>query len=199
MKRFNAFKAMSSMAILSLLLLACTTTPIRSTEFLSATGDEQYVLGPEDVIEVSVWKEQELSKVVTVRPDGMISLPLIGDIQATDLTTEELGDTIANALVDFVDSPTVSVIVQQINSLKIFIQGEVVRPGVFELKSNTTLLQLISLAGGFTEWAKKDKLFILRKSGEGEVTIPINYEKILSGKDLGQNILLKRGDTIVVP
>jgi Periplasmic protein involved in polysaccharide export len=180
-------------------LSGCAAAPTKNEESAPVASSEQYILGSEDVIEISVWKEEDLSKVVLIRPDGKISLPLIGDIQAAGLTAEELKESIKKSLINYVDSPTVSVIVQQINSLKIFIQGEVARPGVLELRSNTTLLQAISLAGGFTEWAKKDKVGVLRRYGDKVVRIPVDYEKILSGEDLSQDILLKRGDTIVVP
>ena len=199
MRNYHIFKCILWIATFSSLLLACTAAPIKNEESTPEESSEQYILGSEDVIEVSVWKEKELSKVVIVRPDGRISLPLIGDIQAAGLTAEELKENIKKALIDFVDNPTVSVIVQQINSLKIFIQGEVTNPGVLELKSNITVIQAISLAGGFTEWARKDRIAILRRSGDKVVRIPINYEKILSGDDPSQNILLKRGDTIIVP
>ena len=199
MRCYHILRPILLAVILSFLLLACATTPTKTQESESVASSRQYTLGSEDVIEVSVWKEEDFSKVVLIRPDGRISLPLIGDIQAAGLTAEKLTENIKKALGDYVDSPTVSVIVQQINSLKIFIQGEVASPGVLELRSNTTLLQAISLAGGFTEWAKKDKIAILRRSGDKEIRIPVDYEKILSGKDPSQNILLKRGDTIIVP
>jgi len=199
MRNYHIFKYILWIAAFSSLLLACSAAPVKNEESTPEESSEQYILGSEDVIEVSVWKEKELSKVVIVRPDGRISLPLIGDIQAAGLTAEELKENIKKALIDFVDNPTVSVIVQQINSLKIFIQGEVTNPGVLELKSNITVIQAISLAGGFTEWARKDRIAILRRSGDKVVRIPINYEKILSGDDPSQNILLKRGDTIIVP
>lgn len=185
--------------VLGFLLIACASAQTKTEESMPEMYGDQYILGSEDVIEVSVWKENDLSKTVIIRPDGRISLPLIGDIQAAGLTAEELRGNIEKALMDYVDNPAVSVIVQQINSLKIFIQGEVAHPGTFELRSHTTVLQAISLAGGFTEWAKKDKVAVLRRSGDKIERIPVNYEKILSGEDLSQNILLKRGDTIVVP
>lgn len=176
--------------------VACGNAPIKTPK---AVAESDYLLGSEDIIEVSVWKEADLTKVLIIRPDGKISFPLIGDIQAAGLTTEELRENIRQALAEYIDGVTVSVTVQQINSLKIFIQGEVTQPGVYELKSNFTVLQAISLAGGFTIWAKEDRIIIYRKEGGGMVSIPVNYKKIISGEDPGQNILLIRGDTIVVP
>ena len=197
--KIHSINAVLGTIIILMLLSACTNRSVKTEETSLTIGNDQYILGSEDVIEVSVWKEPELSKVIMIRPDGKISLPLIGDIQAAGLSAEKLTENIVSALEDFVDSPTVAVIVEQINSLKIFIQGEIAKPGVFFLRSNTTLLQAISLAGGFSEWAKKDEIAILRKAGDKLIRIPINYEKILSGEDLSQNILLQRGDTIIVP
>ena len=200
-----------SMRILGLLLLilpaislqSCAPAPVSSpvtppTQSPPA-AESDYILGPEDVIEVAVWKEPDLSKTVTVRPDGKLSLPLVGDLQAAGLTAIQLKENIKQALADYVDDASVSVTVQQINSLKIFIQGEVNQPGVYDLKSNFTVLQAVSLAGGFTQWAKKDKMVIFRKEGERVTSIPVNYDKIISGENQTQNVLLKRGDTIVVP
>ena len=160
---------------------------------------KQYILGPEDIIEVLVWKEADLSKTVIIRPDGNISLPLIGDIRAAGLKTEDLKENIAKKLKEFVDNPTVSVIVTEINSMRIFIQGEVAAPGVYQLRNYTTVLQAISLAGGFNEWAKKKKIIIIREVDGVRWRIPVDYEKIISGKDIDQNIILERGDTIIVP
>ncbi|MDY6854857.1 MAG: polysaccharide biosynthesis/export family protein [Thermodesulfobacteriota bacterium] len=158
-----------------------------------------YILGSEDVIEVLVWKEDAFSRVVIVRPDGKISLPVIGDVQAAGLTTDELTEKITEKLKGFIDNPTVSVIVTQINSMKVYIQGEVERPGVYQLKSNTTVLQAISLAGGFSEWAKKDKIVIVRDLNGKGTRIPVNYKNIIWGKDISQSLILERGDTIIVP
>ena len=198
MRGCDFFRVSFQIAIFICFLAACAGPPIKEEFALGAGGDE-YILGSEDVLEIAVWKEDELTRVVTIRPDGKISLPLVGDVQAEGLTAEELKEVIENSLVDYVDNPSVSVIVQQINSLKIYVQGEVANPGVLELKSNTSLLQAVSLAGGFTEWARKDRIAIIRKSGDTVISIPIDYEKILSGKDLSQNVILRRGDTIIVP
>ena len=179
------------------LLLACGTHMEKDKDIMVI--EEPYILGSEDVVEVLVWKESDLSRVVTIRPDGMISLPLIGDIKASGLTVERLKENIRKKFEKFVDNPTISIIVQEINSFKVFIHGEVALPGVYQLKSNTTLLQVISLAGGFTEWAKRDKIAILRKTEDKEIRIPVNYDKILSGKDMSQNLLLKKRDVIIVP
>ncbi|MDY6971061.1 MAG: polysaccharide biosynthesis/export family protein [Thermodesulfobacteriota bacterium] len=197
--RYNIlFLSVFLIIVNSVFFVACGNAPIKTPKAV-ALGESDYVLGPEDVIEVSVWKEEDLSKELIIKPDGKISFPLIGDIQASGLTTEELRENITQALADFIEGVTVSVTVKQINSLKIFIQGEVAAPGVYALKSNFTVLQAISLAGGFTTWAKEDRIVIYRKKEGAVVGIPVNYEKIISGEDPGQNILLLRGDTIVIP
>lgn len=171
----------------------------RAEKKILPIGSKQYIMGPEDVIEVLVWREDDLSKEVTIRPDGKVSLPLIGDIQAAGLTTENLKETITKRLKEFIDNPTVSVIVAQINSMRIFIQGEVMTPGVYQLRNYTTVLQAISLAGGFNEWAKRKEIIIIRDVEGVRWRIPVDYEKIISGKDIDQNIILERGDTIIVP
>ncbi|MBI5194190.1 MAG: polysaccharide biosynthesis/export family protein [Nitrospirae bacterium] len=160
-----------------------------------------YVIGPEDVVEISVWKDKDLSTITIVRPDGIISLPLIGDQTASGLTAKELGELIANKLEEYKQSPIVSVIVREINSKAVYITGEILRPGKYPLKSDTTIVQALTLGGGFTQWAKKDKIVIIRKNplnSEGD-RISVRYSDIISGKDLKANILLKNGDTIIVP
>ena len=181
------------------LLVFQTVIIARAENKIPPSESKQYILGPEDVIEVLVWREDDLSKEVTIRPDGKVSLPLIGDIQAAGLTTEYLKETITKRLKEFIDNPTVSVIVAQINSMRIFIQGEVMTPGVYQLRNYTTVLQAISLAGGFNEWAKRKKIIIIREVEGVRWRIPVDYEKIISGKDIDQNIILERGDTIIVP
>jgi polysaccharide export outer membrane protein len=196
MKLKNRFVLLIALLLMGTLFSSCATAPPPASPTVP-TGD--YLLGPEDIIDVSVWKEEDLSKEVTVRPDGKISLPLIGDIRAEGLSAEALGEQIKQALTDYVDAPTVTVTVVAINSLEVFIQGEVNSPGRYDLRSNYTVLQALSLAGGFTEWAKRDEIVILRRQGGQVANIPVNYEKIISGEAPQQNIFLKRGDTIVVP
>ena len=159
-----------------------------------------YAIGPEDVLEVLVWKNADLSKVVTVRPDGMISLPLVGEIRVAGRTAATLREIIRERLGDFQKVPEVSVIVQEVNSYNIYLLGEVAQPGKYQLKSHVTLLQAISLAGGFTPFSSRNKIKVLRK-GYGEVqaqTFKIRYKDILKG-DADKNILLMSGDTIIIP
>lgn len=160
---------------------------------------ESYVIGQGDMLEVFVWRNEQLSRQVTVRPDGKISLPLIQDLHAEGLTVLQLKDQITRRLEQYVQNPTVTVIVSQIGSYKISVLGKVVQPGVYSINTRTTLLEAISLAGGFTEWANKRKITVIRNEEGKNKKIRINYNKIVSGKDPSQNITLQRGDTIVVP
>ena len=160
-----------------------------------------YIIGPEDVIEVSVWKSPDLSTTIMVRPDGMISLPLIGDIQASSHTAKELKEEIAQKLTEYKQDPIVSIIVKEANSQAIYVTGEVARPGKYPLRSETTIVQAITLAGGFTQWADKDQIVIIRKSPmnpEGN-RFTLKYSDIVSGKNMKANILLKAGDSVIVP
>lgn len=195
MKNLNFLK----IVFVCLLLSFCVVSVTEADNKKSSVNSKSYLLGSEDVIEVLVWKEDAFSRVVIIRPDGKISLPVIGDVQAAGMATEELTEKITEKLKGFIDNPTVTVIVAQINSMKIYIQGEVARPGVYQLKSNTTVIQAISLAGGFSEWAKKNKIVIVRELNGKSSRIPVNYEKIIWGKDISQSLILERGDTIIVP
>jgi len=159
----------------------------------------QYTIGPEDVIKIDVWKEPQLSSSVPVRTDGKISLPLIHDVYVVGLTPLHLQEELTRMLSKYVENPTVSVIIEEINSLKIFVTGNVQQPGVFNVKREVNLLQAIALAGGFTEWANKRNIKIFRKQGASEQVIKINYNKIISGKHPELNIPLQPGDSIVVP
>jgi len=159
----------------------------------------EYLIGAEDVLEISVWQNQELSRTVTVRPDGLISLPLVGDVRAAGLTPNELKHEVTKALMPFMEDPNVAVIVQQINSWRIYIQGEVRSPGVYPIRSKTTITQAITLAGGFTEFAKKRKIQIIRKWENHTEFIKVNFNKIAEGDTAQDDVVLKPGDTIVIP
>lgn len=164
----------------------------------------EFLIGPEDILVVTVWRNQDLSKEVIVRPDGKISLPLIGDIVAAGLTAQALSKHIADALAEYMSTPTVSVQVKEINSYHIYVVGEVARPGKIVLKSFTSVVQGISYAGGFTTFASRNNVHVLRmvKNGQGEtkqVMIPVPYMDIVQGKNLDANFILRAGDVIVVP
>ncbi len=165
----------------------------------SVETPRNYVIGLGDVVEIFVWRNEQLSREIVVRPDGKISLPLIQDIQAEGSTVAQLRDEITRRFAEHVNHPRVTIIVSQINSYKVSVLGRVERPGVYPITGNTTLLEAISMAGGFTEWANKRKITVITHQGGEEKKITVNYKKIASGEDPSQNIILKRGDTIIVP
>ena len=160
---------------------------------------DSYIIGSEDVLYIHVWKEETLSKTVTVRMDGKISMPLVDDIQAAGLTPLKLKEKLTEKLQDFVEAPNATVIVMEANSFKVYFSGQVKTPGVLRLRSETTIAQAISMVGGFTDWASQSKIIIIRREDGKEKRFTVNYKKIISGKDLKSNIILKSGDTIIVP
>jgi polysaccharide export outer membrane protein len=164
-----------------------------------AVDSNVYVIGPEDVLNIHIWKEEALSKTVPVRSDGKISLPLVDEIQAAGLTPLQLKEALLTKLKEFIDIPNVSVMVMETNSFKVYVSGEVKTPGVYRLRSETSLLQLIPMAGGFTEWANEKKILIIRKENGKEKRIIVNYKKIVKGEASESNISLKSGDTVIVP
>ena len=163
------------------------------------SDSDHYVIGPEDVLYVHVWKEESLSRTVPVRMDGKISLPLIDEIEAAGLTPLQLKDVLIQKLKEFIDVPSVSVMVMEANSFKVYVSGQVRMPGVYRLRSETSLLQMIPMAGGFAEWANPKKILIIRKENGKEKRISVNYKKILKGDDSEPNVILKPGDAIIVP
>jgi len=161
---------------------------------------QEYTIGPEDVLEINVWKNADLSKTVVVRPDGMITLPLIGDVQAGERTPNKLRDVIRLKLDKFKELPEVTVTVTQINSYYIYVLGEVRNPGKYQVRNYTTVLQAVAMAGGFTEWADKNDMVILRKTqNEQEQKIKIRYKDVLRNKKSKPDELLRRGDTLIIP
>ncbi len=165
-----------------------------------ARSNATYVIGDDDVLSISVWKEPDLSRSVTVRNDGKISLPLVGELQAAGRTPSQLEQDIAEALRAYISEPQVAVIVQQTNSLKFNILGQVTKPGMYPLTPGTTILDAIATAGGFRDFAKKKSIYILRPDSSGNnVRINFNYEQYIKGKDTALNIYLKPHDTIIVP
>jgi polysaccharide biosynthesis/export protein len=165
----------------------------------AATQDPNYIIGAQDVLDVSVWKEPEVSRVVPVRPDGKISLPLLNDVQAAGMTPAQLAAQITVSLKKYVTSPQVTVIVATINSQRIYIIGEVARPGAFPMLPGMNVLQGLSSAGGFTQFAKTKSIYVLRMEDGKQQKYPVNYKEVVSGKHPEQDISLKAGDTIVVP
>ncbi len=164
-----------------------------------ATDDPNYVIGAQDVLDISVWKEPEISRTVPVRPDGKISLPLLNDVQAAGLTPAGLAAQITESLKKFVANPQVTVIVTTINSQRIYIMGEVTRPGAYPLLPGMTILQALSSGGGFTQYANTKKIYLLRQADGKSEKFPFNYKDAIAGKHSEQNVVLRAGDTIVVP
>jgi polysaccharide export outer membrane protein len=163
-----------------------------------------FLIGPEDILNVTVWRNQDLSREVVVRPDGVISMPLIGDVMAAGLSANALAKRIAERLTEYMGNPTVSVQVKEVKSYYIFVVGEVQKAGKYPLQSYATVLQGVSMAGGFTPFASKNKMQVVRmvKDGQGQMTeirIPAGYNDLISGKGPVGNFILRTGDTIVVP
>jgi polysaccharide biosynthesis/export protein len=164
-----------------------------------ATTDPAYVIGSQDVLDINVWKEPDMTRVVPVRPDGKISLPLINDVQAAGSTPQQLASTVTEKLRKFLTEPQVTVIVTQINSQRVFVIGEVLRAGAFPLVPGTTVLQALANAGGFTTFANVKKIHVMRLVNGKPTELPFNYREVLKGDNPDQNIKLEPGDTVVVP
>jgi polysaccharide biosynthesis/export protein len=160
---------------------------------------EGYVIGPDDVLGVLFWRDTEMTGDVTVRPDGKVTLPLLGDIQAAGLSPEALTKVIQEAASKFQQDPSVTIVVRQINSRKVFITGQVTNPGAFPLTGPRTVMQLIAVAGGLTEYADKKNITIVRFVNGQQQVFKFNYNDVARGKALAQNIVLQPGDTVVVP
>jgi polysaccharide export outer membrane protein len=158
-----------------------------------------YVIGPDDVLIVLFRYDKDLTTEVAVRPDGMISVPLLSDVQAAGLTPEQLRDKVAESAKRFIEDPAVTVIVKAINSRKVFITGQVAKPGPYPLMAPTTVLQLISMAGGLSEFADQKGITVMRVENGKPVSFRFNYKDVTKRKNLGQNIELKPGDTVIVP
>jgi polysaccharide biosynthesis/export protein len=166
----------------------------------SATLPSDYVIGKEDVLSIIFWRDKELSGDVVVRPDGKITLPLLKDIQAAGYTPEQLTDVVVKAASKYISQPTATVIVKQINSRKVFVIGQVARPGGYMLSGELTVLQLIAMAGDVLEYAKSSRIVVVRKKDDGrEERFKFNYNEVVTGRKAQQNILLRPGDTVIVP
>jgi polysaccharide export outer membrane protein len=169
----------------------------RAADAAVPVEDRDYKIGPEDVLDISVWKTQELSRTVPVRPDGKVSLPLVNDIQAAGLTPSRLREELTRRLSEYVPSPEVAVIVREVHSAKVSVVGAVRSPGRYEVRSPATVLELIALAQGFTDFAARDRIVVLRQNGTPQ-RITFNYRKITDGADQ-DNFFVQAGDIIVVP
>ena len=184
-----------------------STASANSTDHSASGGaatparlDPDYIIGPDDVLSVHVWKEPDISAKMPVRSDGKITLPLVGDIQASGLTPARLQLVITQRLSDFINNPQVVVAVEQMNSRQFTVMGEVQHPGSFPLTHSTRVMDALAIAGGFRDFAKVKKIRIMRRTAEGGTqTIPFNYREVVQGHKFAQNIELQAGDTVVVP
>ena len=170
-----------------------TTTPIASQV------DQGYRLGAEDVMLVSVWKDEQLTREVVVRPDGMFSFPLVGDIQAEDRTVDEIRGDLVKRLTRYIPNPNVSVAVTKVISYKVYVVGRVNKPGEYLVGHYTDVLQALSLAGGVTPFAAENDIKVMRRVRGEPQAIPFRYGEVRKGKELHQNIVLRRGDVVMVP
>ena len=185
-------------------LVGCS---VPSKEILEEADNSQkdFLLGPEDVLDIVVWKNDDLSqKVVVVRPDGKISMPLIGEVMASGRTANQLASQIAGRLKEYKENPAVTVSVKEVNSYYVYVLGEVTKSGKYQLKSHATVLQAVAIASGFTIYAAKNKMQVIRNvQGEDgkmrEIRIPVRYDDLISGKGEIGNFVLKTGDVVVVP
>jgi len=203
MERKKIFNLLHILIFVIFMLPACNNksvkTPVSTSGRNPSQSDTAFIIGPADVLEINVMKEPDLSKTVPVRPDGKILLPLVNEVQAGGKTPVQLQADLETAFSKFYEQATVSVLVREINSYKFSITGKVKTPGTYKMSADTTLLEAISLAGGFEEFANKNNIKIFRKGSENSKPIRIKYSKIISGKDPSQNIIIRPGDTIIVP
>jgi polysaccharide biosynthesis/export protein len=176
-----------------------TAGEVASQPAKAATEDPNYSIAPEDVLTIDVWKEPEISRTVPVRRDGKISLPLLNDLQAAGLTPTQLGSEIVEKLRATIVHPQVTVIVAQMSSLRIYILGQVNRGGAYPLVPDMTVMQALSIAGGFTPYANQKKIYVMRKGNGADKIFHVNYKEVIHGRKTEQNIHLESGDTIVVP
>lgn len=167
---------------------------------VSIVDSKSYVIGENDVLEIDVWKEKEISRTIPVRPDGKISLPLVGEIQASGMTPMQLQDDLTKRLKAYIENPEVTVIVSDPRSHQFNVVGEVNRPGSYQLSQAMTVLDAIAQSGGFKDFAKETKIYVLRPMPDGtRVRMPFNYKQVIKGNDMQENVALKPGDTVVVP
>jgi polysaccharide export outer membrane protein len=188
-------------ALASSLGVAWAQQPAKPPAAPAAAGGslDAFKIGPEDVLSITVWKNDAMSRTVQVRPDGKISLPLLDDIEAAGLTPMQLRDVLAKRLAEYIPNPEVSVIVRDVRSFRVSVIGEVAKPGRLELKSWTTVLDVLAQSGGFTQFAARSRIVILRPNGKTMTRIPFNYNKVVSSGGEEENIYLQPGDIVLVP
>jgi polysaccharide biosynthesis/export protein len=196
--RWNAL----AVALVCIVAVGASAAPARAAD-ASATpprepiSPERYRIGPEDTLHITVWKNDAMTRTVPVRPDGMVSLPLVNDVQAAGLTPMELRDLLAKKLAEYIPNAEVSVILTEVRSFKVSVIGEVARPARYELKAATTVLDALALAGGFTQFASRQRIVVLRANGKGMKRMPFNYNKVVASEQ--DNFYLEPGDIVLVP
>jgi polysaccharide biosynthesis/export protein len=200
-KRTQWFSGLLISVGILLLSAGCGTMSPGGRSGSSSEGAKQadYIIGPEDVLMISVWKDEHLTKEAVVRPDGMISFPLVGDVQAADRTVEEVRVDLTQRLTKFIPNPHVSVMVTKLLSYRIYVLGRVNKPGEYMVGHRTDVLQALSLAGGVTPYAAENDIKIMRRVGGDQQVFYFRYGDVQKGKDLKQNMLLQRGDVVMVP
>ena len=198
MKRRTAMWTFLALALASLPTLAAGQDSTQAKDSAPASqAGPTYVIGPDDTLYISVWKEPDLTETLPVRADGKISMPLLNDIQAAGLTPMQLGAALTDKLKKYVSDPHVTIVVTQMNSQRVYVTGEVLHPGAMNLTPNMTVLQALSSAG-FTQFANTKGIYVLRNDHGNQTKLAVSYKKLIKGEG-GQNIMLKPGDTIVVP
>ena len=198
MKKAIKLACLAMVAWYAMSAWAQASDPANQAANASGAAPSDYVLGSDDQLHITVWKEADFTVSLPVRPDGKISLPLINDIQAAGLTPMELKDSITEKLKKYIADPRVTVVVTAMNSRRVFVSGEVVHTGAIPLLPNMTMLQALA-AAGFTQFANLKNIYVLRVENGKQVKVPFNYKEVIKGKHPEQNILLKPGDTVVVP
>jgi polysaccharide export outer membrane protein len=206
---FRSRNIVETVLIMATALVACSSAwaqtpaspaaPREVTSTAKTIVPEDYVIGADDVLSVVYWRDKDMSGEVTVRTDGKISIPLLNDIQAAGLTPEQLRERLVSESKKYIEDPNVTIVVKQINSRKVFITGEVVKPGPYPLNGPMTVVQLLALAGGLKDFADSNNIAILRTEDGHPVRLQFSYKYVTEGKNLRQNITLKPGDTVVVP
>jgi polysaccharide biosynthesis/export protein len=197
MRRTTAMWIFLALALASLPALAAAQDSTQAKDPTASQAGPGYVIGPDDTLYISVWKEPDLTETLPVRADGKISMPLLNDVQAAGLTPMQLGAALTDKLKKYVSDPRVTIVVTQMNSQRVYVTGEVLHPGAMNLTPNMTVLQALSSAG-FTQFANTKGIYVLRNERGNETKLAVNYKKLIKGEG-GQNIALKPGDTIVVP
>jgi polysaccharide biosynthesis/export protein len=171
----------------------------KGTEGATARPEPLYVIQPNDMLEIFVWKEPDLTRKVLVRPDGRISFPLVQDLQASGISPAELKVQVEKKLSEFLSAPEVTVIIDAIQSYKVYVLGKVQKPGVVSVEKPVTVLQALALAGGFQDFAKDQEMTVIRSYGKENILFEFNYREVIKGKRSEQNITLRAGDVVIVP